>query len=197
MAPPLTEQRPLRAPAGRALVFVGFMGAGKTSAARRLARRFGLGVTDADAVIAEHIGMPIDRCFAEQGEDAFRAIEAELVGDMLERADGGVFSLGGGALHSERIRDALKRHITVLLDVDVNVAWERAAGRGRPLARDPQEFRDLYVRRRPLYMAAADVVLPADRRDSIDEAMPSILALAQSSIGTRLLWATSASGDYP
>jgi shikimate kinase/3-dehydroquinate synthase len=197
MAPPLTPDRPLAPPAGRALVFVGFMGAGKTTAARRLARAFGLEVTDADAAIAEHIGMPIDRCFAEQGEAGFRAIEAQLVGEMLERADGGVYSLGGGALHSERIRAALKRHITVLLDVDVNVAWERAAGRGRPLARDPQEFRDLYVRRRPLYMAAADVVLPADRRERVDDALPSILALADAPHGTRLLWATSHSGDYP
>lgn len=197
MAPPLTADRPIVPPAGRALVFVGFMGAGKTTAARRLAKQFGMDVTDADAAIAEHIGMPIDRCFAEQGEGAFRAIEAELVGEMLERAEGGVYSLGGGALHSERIRAALERHIVVLLDVDVNVAWERAAGRGRPLARDPQEFRDLYRVRRPLYMATADVVLPADRRDRIDEALPSILALGDAPVGTRLLWATSASGDYP
>lgn len=197
MAPPLTQDRPLKPPTGRALVFTGFMGAGKTTAARRLAKTFGVELIDADATIAEHIGMPIDRCFAEQGEAAFREIEARLVGEMLESADGGVYSLGGGALHSERIRAALKRHITVLLDVDVNVAWERAAGRGRPLARDPQEFRDLYLRRRPLYMAAADVVLPADRRDRIDDALPSILALADAPLGTRLLWATSASGDYP
>jgi shikimate kinase / 3-dehydroquinate synthase len=207
VAPPLTQDGPLRAPAGRALVFVGFMGAGKTTAARRLARALELELTDSDAVISEHIGMPIDRCFAEQGEAAFRSIEAELVGEMLERTAGGVYSLGGGALHSERIRDALRRHVTVLLDVDVNVAWERAAGRGRPLARDPHEFRDLYVRRRPLYMAAADVVLPADTRDRIDHALPSILALAAmrprppaaggDGVRTRLLWATSASGDYP
>lgn len=200
MVPPLTAGGPLRAPEGRALVFVGFMGAGKTTAARRLAKALGLTLTDSDAAIAEHIGMPIDRCFAEQGEAAFREIEARLVGEMLERADGGVYSLGGGALHAERIRTALRRHITVLLDVDVNVAWERAAGRGRPLARDPQEFRDLYVRRRPLYMSAADVVLPADRRNRIDDALPSILALADARTGgadVRLLWATSASGDYP
>ncbi|HYV15421.1 MAG TPA: bifunctional shikimate kinase/3-dehydroquinate synthase [Conexibacter sp.] len=200
MAPPLSAERPTRPPAGRAVVFTGFMGAGKTTAARRLAQTFGVDFTDADAVIAEHIGMPIDRCFAEQGEAAFRAIEAELVGALLERAQGGVVSLGGGALHSERIRAALTRHIVVLLDVDVNVAWERAAGRGRPLARDPQEFRDLYLVRRPLYMAAADVVLPADRRGRIDDALPSILALADAradGADIRLLWATSASGDYP
>jgi shikimate kinase / 3-dehydroquinate synthase len=193
---PLTHAE-LAPPTGRALVFTGFMGAGKTTAARRLANALDLDVVDADATIAEHIGMPIDRCFAEKGEAAFRAIEEALVGELLERADGGVFSLGGGALHSERIRAALKRHITILLDVDVNVAWERAAGRGRPLARDPQEFRDLYVVRRPLYMAAADVVLPADERGRIDDALPSILALARAPEGTRLLWATSDSGDYP
>ncbi|ADB51477.1 bifunctional shikimate kinase/3-dehydroquinate synthase [Conexibacter woesei] len=200
MAPLTSEPQELTLPERSALVFVGFMGAGKTTAARRLAKRFGVDVTDADAQIAEHLGMPIDRCFAEQGEAAFRALEEQLVGDLLEQARGGVFSLGGGALQSTRIRDALRRHTTILLDVDVNVAWERAAGRGRPLARDPQEFRDLYIRRRPMYMAAADVVVPADRRDRIDDALPSILALAGARAGgmdSRLLWATSASGDYP
>jgi shikimate kinase / 3-dehydroquinate synthase len=204
---PLTLREPAALPAGRALVFVGFMGAGKTSAARRLAQRFGTDVIDADAVIAEHLGMPIDRCFAERGEARFRELESELVGGMLERAEGGIYSLGGGALHSERIRAALERHLTILLDVDVNAAWEPAAGRGRPLARDPQEFRALYIRRRPMYMAAADVVLPADERDRVDDALPSILALAgartrsRPSAGgggrIRLLWATSDSGDYP
>lgn len=194
---PLTRQPEPVLPEDGALVFVGFMGAGKTTAARRLARRFGVEVQDADAAIAEHLGMPIDRCFAEQGEAAFRELEERLVGDMLEQARGGIFSLGGGALHSARIRAALRRHTTILLDVDVNAAWERAAGRGRPLARDPQDFRDLYIRRRPMYMAAADAVLPADHRDRIDDALPSILALRDAPAGTRLLWATSASGDYP
>lgn len=184
-------------PQDGALVFVGFMGAGKTTAARRLAKRFGVEVIDADQLIAEQLGMPIDRAFAEQGEAAFRALEEELVGGLLETTRTGVFSLGGGALGSPRIRAALRRHTTVLLDVDVNVAWERAAGRGRPLARDPQEFRDLYLRRRPAYMEAADVVLPADRRDRVDDALTSILALADAPEGTRLLWATSDSGDYP
>jgi shikimate kinase len=86
MVPPLTQGVRPAPPAGRALVFTGFMGAGKTTAARRLAKAFGLEVTDADAAIAEHIGMPIDRCFAERGEAAFREIEAELVGEMLEQA---------------------------------------------------------------------------------------------------------------
>jgi len=73
----------------RNLALIGFMGAGKTTAARRIGKLFGVEVIDADAVIAEKIGMPIDRCFAEQGEAAFRAIEAELVGEMLEAAQGG------------------------------------------------------------------------------------------------------------
>jgi shikimate kinase/3-dehydroquinate synthase len=187
----------LTAPAGRAIVLIGFMGAGKTTAARRIGRLLDQEVVDADALIAERIGMPIDRCFAEHGEARFRAEESAWVGEALEQADGGVFSLGGGALHSERIRAALKRHIAILLDVDVNVAWERAAGRGRPLARDPEEFRELYIHRRPLYMAAADAVLPADGRERVDDALPSILALADAPNGTRLLWATSDSHDYP
>ena len=191
------SRRPAALPQGRAVVFVGFMGAGKTTTARRLAKRFGVEAVDADAHLTEQTGLTPERCFAERGEAEFRRLEEELIGGLLERADGGVVSLGGGALQSERVRAALRRHTTILLDVDVNVAWERAAGRGRPLARDRQEFRDLFLRRRPLYMAAADVVLPADRRDRVDDALPSIVALADAPPGTRLLWATSASGDYP
>lgn len=184
-------------PAGRALVLVGFMGAGKTTAARRIARRLAVAAVDTDALLAERLGSSIERAFAERGEAAFRALEEEVIGELLERADGGVVALGGGALGSARVRAALRRHLTILLDVDVDDAWDRAAGRGRPLARDRDRFRELYVSRQPTYLAAADAIVPADRKERIEAALPSILALAQAPPGTRLLWATSASGDYP
>ena len=117
--------------------------------------------------------------------------------ELLDRADGGVIALGGGSLVSERVRAALRRHRAVLLDVDVDTAWQRAGGRGRPLARDRVRFEELHAARAVLYAEAADVVIPAGERAALQHALPYLDSLDEAPAGTRLLWATSASGDYP
>jgi shikimate kinase / 3-dehydroquinate synthase len=177
----------------RALVFVGFMGAGKTTAARAAAAALGARAVDSDQLLEERIGKRIEDYFASHGEAAFRALEEEVVCELLERPPGPVISLGGGAAGSERVRAALARHTVVLLDVDPATAWQRAGGR-RPLARDRPRFEALHAQRRPLYDRIADVVLTDSSRDLIRRAVPAIAALPA---GTRMLWARSASGDYP
>src|SRR4029077_5287188 len=69
-----------------------------------------------------------------------------------------VLALGGGAVPSARVRDALGEALTIWLDVDVETCWERVRGSDRPLARDEAEFRRLYEERRKLYAEVADVV---------------------------------------
>jgi 3-dehydroquinate synthase len=177
----------------RALVFIGFMGAGKTTAARAAAAALGARAVDSDHLLEERLGTRIEEYFASHGEAAFRALEEELVCDLLERPPGPVISLGGGAAGSERVRAALARHTVVLLDVDPAVAWQRAGGR-RPLARDRARFEALHAERRPLYDRIADVVLTDSSRDVVRRAVPAIAALPP---GTRMLWARSASAEYP
>jgi shikimate kinase/3-dehydroquinate synthase len=177
----------------RALVFIGFMGAGKTTAARAAASALGARAVDSDQLLEERVGKRIEDYFAAHGEAAFRAIEEEVVCELLERPPGPVISLGGGAAGSERVRAALARHTVVLLDVDPALAWQRAGGR-RPLARDRARFEALHAERRPLYDRIADVVLTDSSRDVVRRAVPAIAALPP---GTRLLWARSASGEYP
>ena len=179
--------------AGRALVFVGFMGAGKTTAARAAARALGGRAIDADDAIERHIGGRIEDFFAQHGEPAFRAIEEQVVCELLDAPPAPVLSLGGGAAGSERVRSALARHTVVLLDVDTDTAWRRAGGR-RPLARDRERFAALHAARRPLYERIADVVLTDSSRDVVRRAVPAMAALPP---GARMLWARSASGDYP
>ena len=121
---------------GRALVFIGFMGAGKTTAARAAAR----GARRARGRLRPRCSRSssasrIEDYFAEHGEAAFRALEEQVVCELLDAPPGPVLSLGGGAVVSERVRAALARHTVVLLDVDTATAWHRAGGR-RPLARD-------------------------------------------------------------
>jgi shikimate kinase/3-dehydroquinate synthase len=86
-----------------AIVIVGFMGAGKTTAARALARARGGSTVDADSLIEERLGTTISQAFARDGEPAFRAVEETVVGDLLDRASAGeIISLSGGAIGSER-----------------------------------------------------------------------------------------------
>ncbi len=179
-----------------ALVFIGFMGAGKTTAARAAAAALGGRAVDSDAVVEERLGRPIEDYFASHGEAAFRELEEEVVCELLATPPGPAISLGGGAIGSARVRDALERHIVVLLDVDPAVAWQRAGGR-RPLARDRERFEALHAERRPLYDTLANAILTDSSRDIVRHAVPAITALRSAPDGTRMLWARSASGDYP
>jgi shikimate kinase/3-dehydroquinate synthase len=178
----------------RALVFVGFMAAGKSTAALEAAAALGVTAADSDVLLERRFGEPIQSFFDREGEPAFRAAEEELVTTLLERADGGVIALGGGALTSERVRAAAARHTVVLVDVDLETAWERACGRGRPLARDRDAFAALYAHRAATYEACADAVVPGVGHGL---AARAARVLVDRPDDLTLLWATTASGDHP
>jgi shikimate kinase/3-dehydroquinate synthase len=139
----------------------------------------------------------IESFFAREGEAEFRRREEAAVLELLDRPDVGVLALGGGALGSERVRDALRRHVTVHLEVDAETAWRRVSGSGRPLARDRGEFVALHARRLPVYRAAADASLPAGGHGTARPAIDAVAALRDAPEGTRLEWAAAASGEYP
>ncbi len=179
-----------------ALVFIGFMGAGK-STALSAAREAGLETVEIDALMEEAFGKPIRDAFEEDGEAAFRAREAEVVGSLLEEADGGAIALGGGSVLSERVREALDRHTVVWLQVGADQAWERIARSDRPLATSAEDVARLLGERLPHYEGLADAIVPPGDREVVARAMPSLLALAGMPSGTKMLWAASASGEYP
>jgi shikimate kinase/3-dehydroquinate synthase len=157
-----------------ALVLIGFMGAGKSTLAARLAKRRGRAPIDGDALLVQRFGHSVAREFELHGEQAFRAAEEEVVCGLLEGVDArDVIALGGGSVLSARVRAALTGHTTALVEVAPALAWERVHrddGSERPLARDREAFEALYAQRRGLYEEVADAWL---------------------------LWAESASGDYP
>jgi shikimate kinase/3-dehydroquinate synthase len=124
------------------IALVGFMGAGKSTAARAV------GGVDADDLIEAAAGKPIADIFRDDGEAVFRAHEEEAI----------VLALGGGAITSPHVRDALDDSLTIWLDVDVDTCWERVKGSDRPLAQDEAEFRRLYEERRALYASVSDTV---------------------------------------
>jgi shikimate kinase/3-dehydroquinate synthase len=186
---------------GGAFVLVGFMGAGKSSGARKLAAELGVEALDADRELEAELGEPIEAFFDRAGETAFRDREERTILALLERDDAEVVALGGGALGSERVRAALGGHTVIHLDVRVEDAWRRASGKGRPLARDRRRFEALHAERGAIYESVADALLPPNGRDVARRALPALQALREARAdgidGVRLIWAEAASGNYP
>jgi shikimate kinase/3-dehydroquinate synthase len=181
-----------------AIVLVGFMGAGKTTAAQRVGAERGLRVSDVDGLIEARGGATIAELFERDGEAAFRALEEEVVCELLARTHrGDIVSLGGGAVGSERVRGALAAHLVLWLDVDPGLAWRRAADSGRPLARERASFDARHAERLPLYAAVADAVAPANARLSFGRLHDAVEKLRDLPAGTRLLWALSGCAEYP
>ena len=183
-------------PEPTSIVFIGFMGAGKSSAARAAARVLGADYVDTDDLIAAEIpGGSIAGFFREQGEARFRELEERIVLEALERP-GAVVALGGGAVESERVRAALAGHVTAWCRVDEEVAWERSSGTDRPLARDRDGFRRRYSARLPLYEECGRVVLPTGGEQA-GAAVAPWLDLLRGSPDVRMYWARTPSGDHP
>jgi len=173
-------------------VLIGFMGAGKSTAARAL----GPGSVDVDAAIEAREGRSVQEVFASDGEAAFRELEERITLELLDTPGVRVLALGGGAVLSARVQAALEPARVVWLDVEVDTAWERVgdADGDRPLARDRARFEALHRERHPLYERLADVIVPGSRSHAVAE----VIAAAQGvPSGTRVLWATTPSGDYP
>jgi shikimate kinase/3-dehydroquinate synthase len=184
----------------RALVFVGFMGSGKSSAARAVAQALGVRALDSDELLEERAGAPIADIFAREGEADFRRQEEELVLELLAGArSGAVIALGGGSVLSPRVREALAPHLVVLLEVSARTAWERVGDHEgqRPLAREREQFFALHAEREPIYEELADTFLPVAESARAVNALPALAALACAPMGTRLVWAAASSAEYP
>jgi shikimate kinase / 3-dehydroquinate synthase len=181
-----------------ALVFIGFMGAGKSAAASVVAEALGEPWADSD-VEFERVHGSIHGAFTrEQGETAFRAAEQQVVLELLE---GGprVLALGGGAVESPGVREALAGHVVVWCRVGLDEARRRIDGDPadqRPLAADEEGFRERFELRAPIYEQLADAVLPEGDEGLAGRAAPFLAALRELP-GARLVWARSASGEYP
>jgi len=170
-----------------ALVFVGFMGAGKSSALDE--------VLDTDKLVEDQLDMPIASFFGAFGEQKFRRREEPIVLRAL-RSGAPAIALGGGSVLSEPVRAALREHTVVWLDISDETAWARAAGDERPLAADRAAFCALHAERRPLYASIADAFLPEGDRVA-RRAEPALKALAQAPAGTKFVWAVAGSSEYP
>jgi shikimate kinase len=165
-----------------ALVIVGPPGAGKTTVGRVLSRRLGLEFTDVDALIVERIGKSIADMFTDEGEDAFRALEREVVAQALAGTDG-VLALGGGSVLAADTRARLRGHRVVLLWVGLADGMRRTGmSVARPLLAgvNPRAtFKALLDARAPLYREVATVEVDTSRRSANQVARTVLVEVAR------------------
>jgi len=145
------------------IVLVGFMGAGKTTIGQLLAERLGLPFTDSDQVIEQRAGRPVAQIFAEDGEPAFRALEHQVIADLLA-GPALVLALGGGAAEHPGTRERLAAAEVVYLQVGYEQALQRVGGDpSRPLLARA-DLVATYQRRLSVYAGIATLTVPTDGR---------------------------------
>jgi len=156
-------------PIRRLVLLLGFMGCGKTTVGRLLARRLGWAFVDLDEEIERRQGRNIRQIFEESGEPYFRQEERALLEELLQRGqqDSLVVALGGGTTAQPGSFELLRAHggITVWLDCPLEELRRRCHGlTQRPLFKDAASFRALFEQRLPFYQQS-DFRVAADRSD--------------------------------
>ena len=148
--------------AGRPIVLVGMMGAGKTTVGRRLAARLGRHFVDSDEEVEKAAGMSIEDIFKAHGEADFRQGEVRVIARLLKDSDL-VLGTGGGAFMNTETRALVKEcAVSVWIKADFELLFQRVQRRSnRPLlktANPRQTLKDLIDKRYPTY-AEADVTV--------------------------------------
>ncbi|MBO6793774.1 MAG: hypothetical protein JJ895_07685 [Balneolaceae bacterium] len=147
----------------QSVFMVGFMASGKSTIGRLLAKKLERPFLDLDDYIEEKEQKSIKKIFADEGEAYFRELEWKAMLEVTQNFKG-VVSLGGGALHNQRVVDHLKLYgLLVFLKTDLNVTVERVLrNKKRPIVLDEHgelksretlfnELESLYLKRLELY----------------------------------------------
>ena len=152
---------------GDAIVLIGFMGAGKSSVGRTLARITGLGRFDTDEMISNRFGLSVSKIFEVHGEEKFREAETEALQHLTGKGQSIIVTGGGIVLRRENV--ALLRELGTIfyLSAEEETLFDRISRRTtRPLLQteNPRAtLRALLAARLPLYASAANVEVDTSR----------------------------------
>jgi len=167
--------------------FIGFMGAGKTSVARRIARTCHVVSIDMDTYLERRTGKQIKDIFAQSGESAFRTLESEVLQDLAE-GEPHLISCGGGVVVKPENREVLQaKGYVVYLKVSADEALERIGDTSsRPLFQDIENARKINQERAALYEEVADLSVDTTGKRRIEIAEDVQKALIKEGILCRL-----------
>jgi len=140
------------------IVLIGFMGTGKTSVGKVIAKKLGFEFVDVDEVIEKTTGMEISEIFSKFGESRFRDIEEEMIKLITQKRRQVIATGGGVVLRDENMNRLKKDGLIFCLRASENVIFERLKQTtNRPLLQveNPEErIRELLQKRMPLYEKA-------------------------------------------
>lgn len=168
----------------RRIVITGFMGAGKTTVARALARLLRCDALDLDDLITEREGRTPRHLIDEDGEAFFRDAETRALAFALASSAARIIATGGGAWTIERNRALIAAHadcISVWLDAPFELCWERIGGEddARPFARDREKAGRLYDERLAAYRLA-DLRVRVTPQTGVELAAARIVAAVEA-----------------
>ena len=158
------------------VALIGMPSCGKTTIGRALADRLGKRFVDLDEEIVRAAGRSIPDLFAAEGEDGFRAREAEQTA-RFAREGRQVLSCGGGVVkRPENLRALRQNGVVLYIDRPLDAL---TVGGGRPLSTSAEALKAMEAQRRPLYLAAADAVIPNETTvaDAVAAALEALDAI--------------------
>ena len=139
------------------VALIGMPSSGKTTVGRALAEKLGKRFVDLDEEIVKTDGRSIPDIFAAEGEEGFRKKETEIIAQFSKEGRQ-LLSCGGGVVKKpENIRLLRQNGVVLFLDRPLDAL---TVGGGRPLSSSVDALRTMYAERRPLYLGAADTVIP-------------------------------------
>jgi shikimate kinase len=151
------------------IALIGFMGAGKSTIGRAVARKLRMDFVETDALAEERAGKSVSVIFSSDGEAAFRSIESEVT-EAAALKDGTVISCGGGIVLNPLNIEHLRTKATIVyLQADPHTVWQRItlSSEIRPLLQVGDTLKtieDLLRYRQPLYRDAADIIIETSGR---------------------------------
>jgi len=147
--------------AGKSIVLIGMMGAGKSCVGPCLHRRTGLALHDTDEIVAANFGMPISEIFPKFGEPRFRQAETDALRSLATIEQTIIVTGGGVVVRNENVELLKRLGVIVWLDADEETLFARASRkRNRPLlhTKHPRKaFSQILGARRILYANIADI----------------------------------------
>lgn len=172
----LKQERKITLLLSTRVILIGFMGSGKSSVGRLLAKEQKTFFLDTDAMIESSEGQSINQIFSKKGEAYFRSLENDTVSWLKENVNKAVISAGGGMLVYCK---ALKEVGTVVyLKVPFKTILSRMTPEElekRPLFKSPKEAESIYNERNAIYEEQADFIIDAD--DSIENILNALVRL--------------------
>ncbi|MBI2481693.1 MAG: shikimate kinase [Planctomycetia bacterium] len=167
------------------LILIGYRGTGKTTVARRVADLLELECWDADVEIERRAGKSIKQMFADDGEQAFRDLEVQVIADLVRRRDA-VLSLGGGAVLRDETRRAIAPGTVVWLTARPETVYTRMTADTKTTEQRPNltaggglaEITMLLTQREPVYRACADFIVETDAK-SAEQVAQEIVCLVK------------------